>query len=194
VARVRVLRFSAALSRNSGPERSLCSWATSSRWMTSSAMWNWIFASVNRLLAQVLMQEAVRCSLWFRRCIGSVYGEGWVQLTLTISLKPGMRVQKFSNLKVRGLRGAAGFERTRGQWSDGPVGRACRTWWWKARSQFSLQKQRSSFTRVGHWRSLLQVNLLFCKGISWSSHRSIVARKRLMRARLRLPLFLSLAR
>lgn len=66
-ARPRILRLRVALSLVSGIERSLCSWATSSVWMTSRAIWNWSLASVQMPLAHSLRQAAVRLSFSFKR-------------------------------------------------------------------------------------------------------------------------------
>lgn len=74
--------------------------------------------------AQSLRPTAVRWSFWLSRCIGSVCDDDWLQRALTLSLNPGILVQKFSNLNLLGLRGQCGLERTSGQWSEGPVGKA----------------------------------------------------------------------
>lgn len=111
-----------------------------------------------------------------------------LQAAATTSLNPGILVQKFSNLKGRGFRGPEVLERSSGQWSEGPDGRAFRMCWGKARSQASLQKHRSSFTMIDRRLSLLQVNFLFCKWISFSSQWSRAKRKRVIRARLMFPL------
>src|SRR4051812_45113000 len=111
-----------------------------------------------------------------------------------MSWNPGREVQKFSNLKDRGLLGPLSSASKRGQWSERDDDKACNTWVLKVVSHSALQKKESSLQRVGFVLSLLQVKRLFCRWISLSSQDCKAARKRLILLRLTFRLFLSLAR
>lgn len=101
-----------------------------------------------------------------------------------MSLKPGIFVHKFSNFDA--------LERSRGQWSDGPIGYACRTCWGKAKSRPHYINICLVLQMVG-CLSLLQEYFLFCRLTSYSSQWSRAKRKQLINVRLMFVLLLSLA-
>jgi hypothetical protein len=118
---------------------------------------------------------------------------GFSQDRWTTSLKPLILVHKFSNLKSAPFTVLCWWCRRIEQWSEPPVDSAFNAKFGKRTSHWALQKTLSNFTRVGHSRLLDQVNFIFCKGISKSSHSSNAALNFPINLLLRLRLFLSLA-
>ena len=158
----------------------------------------WAIRSFN--LASEMIEElqdlralAVRKSLCPRRWKGSVWEVGAFQAAYTVCSNRGSLVQKFSNLNGVGRRGPDCCAKSNGQWSLCEDESACRVWSGKAKSQPSLMKKRSSRINIGRCLSLLQVNLRFCRWISFNSQRSSAARNCRISLRFKFLLFLSLA-
>lgn len=193
IARPIILFFSLERGANSSSDRVRDSCAMSSWRMTDCAIWNWSFAFEDSFLLHFLKASAVLASLKFRRCAGFVWVFVEDQASWTTCLKPGIESQKFSNLKYRGHGGLSWLDSSNRQWSDSKVDRACSTWDEKVKSQASLQKTRSRWTKIGLQRSLLQVNFLFCRWLSLSLQVFRVSRKLHMLLRFKFESFLSLA-
>lgn len=88
-AKPKTLLFRAALRFPSSGERVRCFWATSSRRMTSRAIWYFSLVLEHVVLAPRFSSLAVSRSLYASRCIGSVCFDGFPQACSTTSLKPG---------------------------------------------------------------------------------------------------------
>lgn len=93
------------------------SYAMSRRRIISRAMCSCSLAPDNNDLLHSRRRLAVLCSLKFSLHGGSVCGLCSVQDICTTSLKPGILIQKFSNLKCFGCGGPLWFERSSGHTS-----------------------------------------------------------------------------
>lgn len=189
----RMCLLSFALKANFASERDLKSCAVSRCRITTCAICIFSFASEMMELLHFLSAMVVECNLWPKRWKGSVWCVGRLHACCTVSWKHGNLVQKFSNLKGRGLRGPESLASRSGQWSEWEEERVCSMWSSKAMSQALLQKKRSRRESVGWRLSLLHVYFQFWRCISFRPQKARVLRKRRISWRFNLLLFLSCA-
>ena len=173
-------------------ERFRVSWAVSNLRMSSWAIRSCILMLPTDFSPQPRSPRARALNLRSRATRGSQGPESTplafaAHRRFTSSEKPGREVQKDSNWK-RGLTEMLqAVDMRSGTWSDIEDESAERRLSGWASSQSTVENHRSSFSRVGVWRSLLHVYERPISGASFNIRSLIVRRKEFIKRLLRRP-------